>query len=226
MAKQIEGVSERILDCAKREFLDRGFMDASLRTIAAEADTTTGSIYTRFGDKEGLFQAIVEPVADEMMRMYMEIQETFHAFDDEMQKAEMGNYTSRAMDTILDYIYDHFDVFRLLLDASYGTKFQNFVDELVQIEVEYTYKYMEVIGCESVKSGMVTEEFLHIVTTSYFNGVFEVVRHRMEKESARRYVKMLEKYHMAGFDTIFSPEKYETYEKRALEESIGKNIRK
>ncbi len=48
-----------ILSCAKKEFLEKGYKDASLRVIAQEAGTSTGSIYTRFGDKEGLFEAIV-----------------------------------------------------------------------------------------------------------------------------------------------------------------------
>lgn len=206
MAKQIEGVYEKVLECAKREFLEKGFKDASLRVIAQEAGTSTGSIYTRFKDKEGLFQQIVEPVANEMKRMFWEIQEAFHQFDEDLQRAEMGQYTTQGMSRMLDYLYDHFAEFRLLLDASYGTRFQNFVNELVDIEVDYTYKYMEVIGCESVKSGIVTEEFIHIVVTAYFNGMFEVVRHNMGKEDAKRYVKMLNHYHMAGFQTIFSPE--------------------
>lgn len=46
MAKQIEGVYENIIACATKEFLNKGYADASLRTIAAEAHTTTGSIYT------------------------------------------------------------------------------------------------------------------------------------------------------------------------------------
>ena len=79
-------------------------------------------------------------------------------------------------------------------------------DELVDIEVEYTYQYMEVIGCESVKSGQVTEEFIHIIVTAYFNGMFEVVRHNMDRAAARRYVKMLNDYHMAGFGTVFDPQ--------------------
>ena len=44
MTKPIEGVSERILSCAKEGFLEKGYADASLRTIAAKAETTTGSI--------------------------------------------------------------------------------------------------------------------------------------------------------------------------------------
>ena len=65
MAKQKPGVYDRVLECAKDEFLSKGFLDASLRAIAQEAGTSTCSIYTRFGDKEGLFRAIVEPVVDQ-----------------------------------------------------------------------------------------------------------------------------------------------------------------
>lgn len=205
MAKQIEGVYEAVLECAKKEFLEKGYKDASLRTIAQEAGTSTSSIYTRFGDKEGMFRAIVEPAAEEMRRMFLEIQENFHQLDDSVQQNEMGRYTSRHQMELLDYIYDHFDEFRLLLSGAEGTRFARFLDELVDIEVDYTYKYMEVIGCESVKSGLVTEDFIHIIVTAYFNGMFEVVRHNMSKINAVKYVKLLNRYHMQGFSTVFNP---------------------
>jgi len=205
LAKQIEGVYERVLDCAKEEFLKRGYTDASLRTIAVNAKTTTGSIYTRFGDKEGLFSALVEPAMQGMLQIFRLTQETFHALDEETQKSTMPEYSSKSMEQLLDYMYTHFDAFRLLIDSSYGTKYHHFIDEMVRIEVEYTYQYMEVIGCESIKSGIVTEEFLHIITTAYFEGVFEVVRHNMQYEEAKKYIHMLRDYHMAGFGTIFSP---------------------
>ena len=93
-------------------------------------------------------------------------------------------------------------------DGAEGTQFACFLDELVDIEVDYTYKYMEVIGCESVRSGQVTEDLIHIVTTAYFNGMFEPVRHRMDKARALHYVRQLNRYHMAGFETIFHPENF------------------
>ena len=146
MAKQIEGVSERILECAKAEFLDKGYTDASLRVIAAAAETSTNSIYVRFHDKEGLFSAIVEPVLNEMIERFLKIQEAFTQMDAAEQGAHMTEYANGGMAELLDYMYDHLDEFRLLLDASYGTRFHNFVDQLVSIEVEYTYKYMETVG--------------------------------------------------------------------------------
>ena len=91
VTKPIEGVSEKILACAKKEFLEKGYSEASLRTIAAKADTTTGSIYSRFRDKEGLFGAIVEPAADGLIQIFLKIQEEFHAVKAEDQPRLMEN---------------------------------------------------------------------------------------------------------------------------------------
>lgn len=205
MAKQKAGVYESVLECAKEEFLAKGFKDASLREIAKAAGTSTGSIYTRFKDKEGLFQSLVEPVVQEIKEIYLQVQIDFHELSAAEQTSRLPEFSGGGMIKLLDFIYDHLDEFRLLLDSSHGTKFQNFIEELVQIEVDYTYLYMETIGCETVKSGAVTEEFLHIAVNGYFNAFFEVIRHDMKKEEARHYLTMLKKYHAAGFDTIFYP---------------------
>mgnify|MGYP000497244648 CR=1 FL=1 len=205
MAKQKAGVYDKVLECAKEEFLSKGFLDASLRTIAQE-QIPAPALSTLGLETRRAVPGIAEPVVDQFKAMFRRVQEDFHQLSEEEQRADMGQYTARHQEEMLDYIYDHFDVFRLLLDGAHGTRFACFLDELVDIEVEYTYKYMEVIGCESVKSGLVTEEFIHIIVTAYFNGMFEVVRHNMDRAAAHRYVKMLNRYHMAGFSTVFDPQ--------------------
>lgn len=199
MAKQKEGVYERIIQCAAREFLAKGFTDASLRTIAAEANTSTNSIYVRFGDKEGLFAAIVEPVYNEFLARVLDIQETFHGFSSDEQRARVGQYSTEGLLRLLDYIYAHFDEFRLLLDASHGTRFCNFVDELVSIEEDYTRKWLDVTNSRLELEGELPAEFFHMMVTSYFEGIFEIVRHEMSLENAKKYVAMMSKYHHAGF---------------------------
>ena len=168
---------------------------------ALEADTTTGSIYSRFVDKEGLFCAIVEPAAEGLTQIFLKTQEAFHAIEAEEQPKAMETYITGGMDEMLDYVYDRFDDFRLLLDASYGTKYQDFVEHLVDIETEYTYKYME--ATQFLQEGsMITEEFLHIMSRAMFDSMFEVVRHRMDRDTARKYLHMLEKYHYGGWGAI------------------------
>ena len=61
MASRIEEFDEKILLCAKEEFLEKGYTDASIRTIAQNAGVSTSTIYTRYSDKEGLFRFLVEP---------------------------------------------------------------------------------------------------------------------------------------------------------------------
>ena len=203
VSKPIEGVSERILASAKEEFLEKGYSDASLRTIAAEADTTTGSIYSRYKDKEGLFGAIVDPVAEHLIELFLETQEHFHALEASRQNEMMEECLSVWMLRMVDDIYDHFEEFQILLDASHGTRYTDFVERLVDIETEYTYKYMEAVQIQNETSQLVTEDFIHIMTHAMIESVFEIVRHKMGKEQAYKYVDMLEKYHYGGWNTIF-----------------------
>ena len=207
MTKPVEGVSEKILACAREEFLEKGYSDASLRTIAAKADTTTGSIYSRFGGKEGLFSAIVQPAAEEFTNIFLQTQVDFHAEEEEEQPEKLQGYVSGGMEKMLDCMYDHFEEFQLLLDASYGTKFQHFVEHLVDIETEYTYKYMKVIHFQNEGAQEVPEEFIHIMTTALFESAFEVIRHKMPRERAENYIKMLEKYHYGGWNAVMKLEK-------------------
>ena len=47
-----------------------------------------------------------------------------------------------------------------------------------------------------------TRELYHMVVTSYFEGIFEVIRHNISRADAKKYVVMLGKYHHAGFRAI------------------------
>ena len=78
--------------------------------------------FALFSGKEGLFSAIVEPAANHMINMFLETQEIFHSLEPEEQPALMNEYVTDGMYRMLDYVYDNFEEFQLLLDASYGTK--------------------------------------------------------------------------------------------------------
>ena len=202
MAKQIEGVSDRVLECAKKEFMEKGYQDASLRTIAKEASTSTSSIYTRFKDKDGLFRALVEPVIYMIKTMSSTIQSEFDEKDAKTQEEVMGEFTNDSHKKIIDFIYDHQEIFYLLTACSHGSSYEHFMDELVEIEEESTIKYLKVIGREDLILNTVTREFLHILATSYCYGIFEPVLHGMSREKAHEFDEMFLKYHMAGFYTL------------------------
>ena len=54
---KISETQQKILKVGKREFLEKGFKDASLRKIVAEAGFTKGAFYGYYPDKAALFEA-------------------------------------------------------------------------------------------------------------------------------------------------------------------------
>ena len=59
-----------ILDAAERHFLERGYEEAKVDAIAADADVAVGSIYNYFGSKDGLYAAALDR-AVELFELYM-----------------------------------------------------------------------------------------------------------------------------------------------------------
>ena len=62
---------------------------------------------------------------------------------------------------------------------------------------------METVGYPTHLGDALTEKLLHIVTTSRFESIFEVIRHGMGREEAAEYIDLLSRYHRTGFFTIF-----------------------
>ena len=56
----------RILDAAQRVFSLSGFRGATMEAIAAEASVAKATAYSYFPDKEAIFRAVAERIADEM----------------------------------------------------------------------------------------------------------------------------------------------------------------
>ncbi|WP_181706456.1 TetR/AcrR family transcriptional regulator [Chthonobacter rhizosphaerae] len=70
MAKRrVESMEEnraRLLHAARRAFAAKGYGDAVMDDFAAEAGLTRGALYHSFGDKRGLFAAVVGQIDGEM----------------------------------------------------------------------------------------------------------------------------------------------------------------
>ena len=90
MEEKSTATVEKIEQAALAEFLDKGFLGASLRQIVKNAGVTTGAFYGYFSSKEALFNALVEPHAAALMGKFMEAQITFAELPEEQQPAPHG----------------------------------------------------------------------------------------------------------------------------------------
>ena len=138
-----EDTKQLILDTAKKEFMEKGYNDASVRSIAKQAGLTTGAVFRYFADKESLFAALVSPVADHMLDLYRKGGE--RGFDSltNGHPENMWNISDEVISVLVEYIFANKDAFYLLISQSAGSAYESFVDQLIEEEEKQTYAFQQ-----------------------------------------------------------------------------------
>lgn len=202
MRKKDELAIDKIIECAKKEFLEKGFESASMRNIAEYAGYTTGMLYGRFSDKGELFNAIVKDVADDFLSFFVKAQNDFASLSPEELHKNMRGYVDKKVEEMLGTVYDNFDVFKLIICKSKGSEYEKFVDKLVEIETDNTTRFINELNAAGIKIREVRIDLTHMLATAMFNGMFEVVEHDFTREDAVQYVKELQCFFNAGWDSL------------------------
>ena len=203
MASRVEGFDEAILCYARTEFLEKGFADASLRTIAQNAGVSTSTIYTRYADKEGLFRYLIKPASEGMKEFLASSLNQFEALPKEEQKDTYKECSNQGFPKVLDLIYAYFDEFKLLISCAPNNLYHDFIEELVEIDTQCTKHFLENMGSEAYQQGRITDGFLHVVSSAFYSGLFEVVIHDMPREEAVNYVNELRTFYNSGWKEYF-----------------------
>ena len=136
---------ENIHRAAKAEFLEKGYKDASLRNIVKSVGMTTGAFYGYYKSKEELFEAIVGEHYEYIRNRFIKAQQEFAELPAARQPEVMSDISGICMYNILHYAYEHLEECKPILVCSEGTKFAGLIDEMVEIEVEGTHAYQEVL---------------------------------------------------------------------------------
>ena len=192
----------KILEVAKQEFIEKGYTNASMRSIAEKSGCTTGMLYSRFADKNKIFTSLVKEGADKLLYYFNYYHEGFSNATPKEQIESLHNYSEQGMEKVIDIIYDYFDSFKLIICCGFGSSYGNFVDILVDMEVESTVKFVEVLKNQGHDLPHIRADLCHILANSLFNGIFEVVAHDFDKESAKEYVNSLQDFFAAGWDRL------------------------
>lgn len=202
MEEKSTATLENIQEAALTEFLDKGFQGASLRQIVKNAGVTTGAFYGYFSSKEALFNALVEPHAKALMGRFMEAQTTFAELPEDEQPDHMGDASGAYVRWMVDYICAHREPVKLLLCCAEGTSYEHFVHNMVEVEVEYTQRYMEVLRRLGRDIPVLDKSLCHIIASGMFNGIFEIVVHDMPRDQAMRDVDQLRAFYTAGWSKL------------------------
>ncbi len=200
MSYSSELTRERILSCAKEEFLNKGFVNTSLREVATNAKATTGAVYNHFKGKDGLFEALVGKFADNLLELYNKAHEEVEGqYDFDSAENNITDNMGKGTKIILDYLYSDFELSKLLFCCSAGTKYEKFIEKLIEIEEKSSITFMD---NDSFKLTKINKFFIHVISTSGLNNMIEAIHHDLSKEEAFEYISMIQKFYYAGTKAI------------------------
>lgn len=192
----------KILEVAKKEFMEQGYMNASMRVIAEKSGCTTGMLYSRFADKDKIFSSLVKEGADKLLNGFKNKLDIFGNSTPKEQIASMHSFSEQGMEEIMDIIYEYFESFKLIVCHGFGSSYEHYVDSLVDMDVESSIKFMNVLKAQGYQLKIIRADLCHMLASSLLNGIFETVAHDFDKNDAIEYVNSLQDFFAAGWDRL------------------------
>ncbi len=188
---------ELILRAAGNEFLEKGYMAASMRDIAYEADISAAALYRHFDSKEKIFEAVIEPA--------LSAWDAFLNSESERQTALGRNESLDAMwkDTdfskgIVDLIYAHYKENRLLFTRAEGTRYENYLHGIVCAVQKQTIGFVRELEAAGVSVSPVDERSLHLLLSAEYSAMLEMIRHDFTYEEAKEYAETVSSFFREG----------------------------
>ena len=193
MGNELE-TREKLLKSALAEFSEKGYMKASLRKICADAGVTTGALYFFFRNKNDLFAAIVDPPLKELCRLlnehYMNDAEEMASDDPAVLTAEYHIESHGGMDALVEYMYQHYDVFILLLTKAQGSEYENAVDMVVDM-TERGFRASADRAAQKMPGYHVDEYMLHWITHISVDAYTHLLTHERDVEKAKLHMRRI-----------------------------------
>ena len=180
-----QSVDDSILASAEKEFSEKGFSEASMRTIAAKAGTSVGNLYKYYPGKEKLFLAVVLPTADECIGF---VERTLSFSNEGLEKTacQMADYVSR-----------HKAVFKAL-SIGPSEHYAAFLDRYTEC-VARKLKQYAFENIPDASSLISNPSFFGALAAGFVGGLRPIIEQFSGKEEAQEYINELLRFLFSDF---------------------------
>ncbi|SCY68714.1 transcriptional regulator, TetR family [Lachnospiraceae bacterium XBB2008] len=189
---------EKVKKAVKEEFLEKGFEDASIRSIGARAGMTSAGLYRHYADKEAMFNAMVEPLIESIKEWTdKHTNKKYDLLEGGTSDNELFGETF--VDMVKEVILPRRDEFILLMSRSGGTKYEHFIHDYVednQKEFLEAIRYLKEKGYQTIELG---EEELHMLLSAYLTACFEPIIHDYDDKKVIKYLNTVQEFFMPGW---------------------------
>lgn len=188
---------ELILKSAMKNFSEVGFRNASIRNICKDAGVTNGAFYAHFDSKDDLFSSLVSEKLRMFNDTYQEQSSIYvESTEDILHIFEMS-YSS--IETLIHYVYSESEVFKLILECSGGTSYENFVNNLIDEESKNMLLFLENNKRFMKKPENISERLIKIGSAMVINYIIDAFLNGASEEDNIRESKLVSDFCIAGY---------------------------
>ena len=198
MSDSAAETKSKILESAKKEFLEKGFINASLRTIASNAGLTTGAMYRHFKDKDALFCALVDEAIDFTTNTVMLADVMHHQDKDNVVSEKHFEEEVKQTNALLTYIFNNYDAFTLLLTKSAGSTHEHFQEEICELYTTNCAQTFNWMFQNKIATKKIDKMTVHFIASTVINAFVEIITHKMTKKAAFQYIQNIEEFTRSG----------------------------
>ena len=208
--QQEKETKQRLMECARAEFMEKGFLKASLRTICKEAGVTTGALYFFFKDKDALFCSLVgdilgtieQTLAAHFAMEQEELKDPSHEVLPASDKEEDFTQDIEASLAVIELLYAHRTEALLLLTKAQGSSLEHVVDEMIGV-THHHYRALADLTTNRLGLPRLEDSFIHWVSHMQIDTFVYMITHIEEKEEAKRYIRQATHYMVNGWYGMF-----------------------
>jgi len=185
-----------ILHAARKEFIQKGFKDASMRIIAKEANVGLSNIYNYFKNKDEIFLAIVKPAKDSIFSF---VTEQHSEKNIDIEKMSSFAYQEEAIETYIHLLDKYKEELILLLYHSEGSSMKNFRDIFTDHLTAITIYQMDLVKKQYPEVHYISPFFNHALSSFMVSIVGEIITHRLSKKKIREFFQEYFRFELAGW---------------------------
>lgn len=205
--KRDKETKNKLLQSAREEFMEKGYMNASLRNICKNAGVTTGALYFFFEDKADLFKAItkdtIEGIHQLMQKHYNEEKVIFGSGMPTDNILAEHNQDMEESAMILHQMYLHREEVLLILTKSQGSGMENIVD----IFVEESEKHLALMAGQmqlSYPDKVIDPNLVHWLAHMQIDAFIYMITHIEKEEEALRFMQQMIWHMTSGWYGLFA----------------------
>jgi hypothetical protein len=165
---------------ALKEFMEKGYEGASIRSIAKKSNTSVGNIYKYFSSKEDLYENLIGSV-------YHRLMDYISKFDkvELNEKAQIIFY--ELVEEIMEIFNDSSAEISILLNQSKGSKYENcksiFIGFITRIVTERMQYELSLTG-KKLRDNFI----IYVISCSLVESIAIIVREKQDGEEVKKLI--------------------------------------